>query len=85
MLLDVLQFGLPVVASNVGGIPGIIGDGVNGLLVEPEDTDGLFSALASIIDNDELRDGMRRRNIERAKNYTASAMADAYERLYQSL
>jgi len=85
VLLDVLQLGLPIVASNVGGIPGIVQEGVNGLLVEPEDPESLFSALARVIDDEDLRDGMRERNVERARNYTADAMADAYERLYQSL
>ena len=85
VLLDVLQFGLPVVASNVGGIPGIIEDGTNGLLVEPENPGALFAALARLIDHEDLRNGMGERNVELARSYTAEAMADAYERLYHSL
>ncbi len=85
VLLDVLQFGLPIVASNVGGIPGIVEEGVNGLLVEPEDAQSLFNALARVIDDEDMRQMMRRNNVQSAKNYTAGAMADAYERLYQSL
>jgi len=85
VLLDVLQFGLPIVASNVGGIPGIVEEGVNGLLVAPEDAGTLFSALARVIDDDELRGRMRQNNIELARNYTADVMADAYERLYRAL
>ncbi len=85
VLLDVLQFGLPIVASNVGGIPGVVEQGVNGLLVEPEDTDALFSALAKLMADEALRNAMRQNNIELARNYTADAMADAYARLYASV
>ena len=85
VLLDVLQFGLPIVASNVGGIPGIVEEGVNGMLVEPEDANGLFVALDKLIGDSELCENMRRNNSELARNYTAEAMADSYEQLYHSL
>jgi glycosyltransferase involved in cell wall biosynthesis len=44
----------PVVASRVGGIPDLVQDGSNGLLVEPGDTDGLADALVRVLDEREL-------------------------------
>jgi glycosyltransferase involved in cell wall biosynthesis len=44
----------PVVASNVGGIPDLVQDGVNGLLVEPGDTDGVAAALVRVLDDRRL-------------------------------
>jgi glycosyltransferase involved in cell wall biosynthesis len=44
----------PVVASRVGGIPDLVQDGTNGLLVEPGDTDGLADALVRVLDEREL-------------------------------
>jgi glycosyltransferase involved in cell wall biosynthesis len=44
----------PVVASRVGGIPDLVQDGINGLLVEPGDTDGLADALVRVLDEREL-------------------------------
>ena len=44
----------PVVATRVGGIPDLVQDESNGLLVEPGDTDGLAHALVRILDGREL-------------------------------
>ena len=55
-----MRAGLPVVASNAGGVPEIITDGVNGLLFEPEDFEGLANALARIAQNPEAVARLRR-------------------------
>jgi glycosyltransferase involved in cell wall biosynthesis len=44
----------PVVASRVGGIPDLVQDGSNGLLVEPDDMDGLADALVRVLNDREL-------------------------------
>jgi glycosyltransferase involved in cell wall biosynthesis len=44
----------PVVASRVGGIPDLVQDGINGLLVEPGDAEGLADALVRVLDEPEL-------------------------------
>jgi len=46
----------PVVASNVGGIPEVIEDGVSGLLVEPHDADGLAQAISRLLLDHQLAD-----------------------------
>jgi glycosyltransferase involved in cell wall biosynthesis len=47
-VVEAMQSRLPVVVSNVGGLPELIEDGVSGLLVRPGDPRALMSALASI-------------------------------------
>ena len=46
---------LPVIASNVGGIPNIIEDGKTGLLVQPENPDLLAEAVIYLYKNSEIR------------------------------
>jgi glycosyltransferase involved in cell wall biosynthesis len=47
--------GTPAVGSNVGGIPELVDDGTNGLLVEPGNVEQLAGALTSILSDSQLR------------------------------
>ena len=84
-ILDAMQLGLPVVASNVGGIPDFVEDGVNGRLVEPEDAKELIAGIQELLADPEKRRAIGERNIERAAAYSVTRMADAYETLYREI
>jgi len=55
ILLQASAAGVPVVATPVGGIPEVIRDGENGVLVPPEDAPALAAALAWLLDDEALR------------------------------
>ncbi len=82
-ILDAMQFGLPVVASNVGGIPDVVRDGENGCLIAPGNAGELVSAVAGILGSPDELTQIRRRNIERAADFSVAKMADAYEIIYR--
>lgn len=53
--LEPMSRGVPVVASRVGGIPEVVRDGVDGLLVPPGDEVALADALGSILTDEDRR------------------------------
>jgi glycosyltransferase involved in cell wall biosynthesis len=65
-LLEAMVLGIPVVAARVGGVPEVVTDGVDGLLVPPADDDALATALADL-----LLDGERPRVLAEAARSTA--------------
>jgi len=51
VILEAMAFGLPIVSTDVYGIPEAISDGHNGLLVKPGDVDGLAAAVGRFLDD----------------------------------
>jgi len=64
-LTEFMQLGLPVVSVNVGGIPYMIEDGVNGLLVNANDDEAMFKKINLLIENQQLAQSI----ITNAHNY----------------
>jgi glycosyltransferase involved in cell wall biosynthesis len=55
-LLEAMSFGLPVVATPVGGIPDVVEDGESGVLVPPGDAEALAAAVRSLCLNRDARE-----------------------------
>ena len=53
--MEALASGLPVISTNVGGIPEVLDQGKCGWLVEPGDSKELAKAITECIKNNELR------------------------------
>jgi glycosyltransferase involved in cell wall biosynthesis len=60
VLVESLAVGTPVVATEVGGVPEIVQDGANGLLVPPDDPAALAAAIGRLLGDDELRGRLAR-------------------------
>jgi len=58
-VIEAMASGLPVVASTAGGLPDLVQDGVNGLLVEPGQPEQLAAALQKLMTNPNLRRSMQ--------------------------
>ena len=64
-LMEAMALGLPIVSTNVGGIPSLIDDGVTGLLIEPNDSDQMAEKINELtsgkIDGDYITRNARER------------------------
>ncbi|MDH5573226.1 MAG: glycosyltransferase family 4 protein, partial [Gammaproteobacteria bacterium] len=72
VLVEAMAAGKPRIGSNVDGIPTVINDGVDGLLVEPQNVDDLAEKLEMLICNSELRKTLGENGKRRALNEFSS-------------
>lgn len=84
-LLDAMGAGLPIVASNVDGIPEIVEHQREGLLVPPRDHVALAAALRRIRNESGLVDKLAAAGLDKAIGFTPSVMADRYLSWYKSV
>jgi len=83
-VLEAMSSGLPVIATNVGGLPELVKDGVNGFLVEPGNPAQLAQAMIKLDDRDlSLKMGVESRKI--AEKMSWKTMTSSYEQLYAKL
>jgi glycosyltransferase involved in cell wall biosynthesis len=83
VVLESMACGTPVVASKVGGIPEIIDDNSNGVLVEPGSTEALAKAILGILTDKALRNSMSERAREKiAKNFSWDVNVEKYVAAY---
>ncbi len=84
ILLDAMEQRLPVIASRVGGVPAIVHDGENGILIDPGQPEQLKAGILRLRDAPELRREFGDRGHQLAKNFSATVMTEKYLRLYQA-
>lgn len=85
-LLEALQAGVAVVASNLDGIPEDVTDGDNALLVAPGDPVALSQALGRVLNDSALRAQLQRRaRATFAEKFSATAFTEALRQTYAEL
>jgi len=82
VLLEAMQAGVPIVASAVGGIPEIVRDGKDGVLVPPGDVKGFRDACSSIIDNPDLAKSLVLSGLNHWPKFSIESMVGETEQVY---
>jgi len=84
--IEAMASGVPVIATESGGTPGIVADGVNGLLVPPCDSEALAVALRRLIAGPDLASQLAvRARTDAVGHYSHLRQCDQYERLFRQL
>ncbi len=82
-ILEAMALSRPVVASNVGGIPEMVEDGVTGLLVPPRDADALAGAIVRLLRDHPLADTLARAGHDLVHaQFCIQLMVHAVEQIY---
>lgn len=85
-LLETLYLGVPVVARPVGGVPEVIEDGVNGVLVDSADPSALAKECLRILTDEDRRKRMAQAGIRLiAEKFAVEKTAEEVAQLYRSL
>lgn len=81
-VLEALATGLPIIATDVGGLHDVVRE--NGVLIRDGDEDALYHAMKELLDSsDDSIDRMRCKSLLIAENYSSKKMAEMYTDLYR--
>ena len=70
VIIEAMNRGLPVIASNIGAIPELIKDGYNGFLFEPGDVDSLHSIIENLVNLKKISSNLSKNAIDSSKNFS---------------
>jgi glycosyltransferase involved in cell wall biosynthesis len=82
--LEAMAAGKAVVATRVGGVPELVEDGATGLLVSPDDVQGLGSAIQRLVSDDELRSRLGFAGQRRAAQFNWTHISECYVNVYRT-
>ncbi|MEK7218539.1 MAG: glycosyltransferase family 4 protein, partial [Patescibacteria group bacterium] len=85
VFLEAQAAGCAVVATNVGGIPDVVHDGVTGLLVPPDDPKAAAEAIGTLLNDSGLRQKLSAAGVENAKKYDWGEIAGRYGEMYEDI
>ncbi|MDQ7028784.1 MAG: glycosyltransferase family 1 protein [Ardenticatenia bacterium] len=81
--LEAMACGTPVVASHAASLPEVVGDA--GLLVDPRDPEAMAEAIHHVLQDPELAEELRRRGLERARQFTWERTAQETLAVYEAM
>jgi len=86
VLGEAMATGVPCVAFDCApGIREIVTDGEDGVVVAPGNVTGMAEAIGRLVDDEQLRQAMGARALAAVERFTASAVADRWEREFDNL
>jgi glycosyltransferase involved in cell wall biosynthesis len=81
--LEAMACGTPVITSNTSSIPEVVGDA--GILLNAGDTDGFAAAICQVLSDDKLREEMRIKGLEKAREFNWEKTARETLEVYRNV
>lgn len=84
-ILEAMSYGCSILATNVGGIPEIIQDGVNGFLFQAGNKEEMYSKLRKLVVDDNMRMEMGQIGLSKSHAYLPDAVGMDLTSIYRRL
>jgi len=84
VILEAMARGLPVVTTAAGGIPALLDDGVNAILVPCNDADALTAGVERVLDDPGLQERLRSAGLRFAREHTLELESERLLRIWDS-
>jgi len=82
-ILEAMLAQLPIIASNIGGIPEIIEDDISGILIEPKNSQKLADEITKLIDNPEKRKKIAQETNKKVREFSLDKMIEKTKETYR--
>jgi glycosyltransferase involved in cell wall biosynthesis len=83
--LEAMAAAVPVISTNVGGLPEININGVTGYLSNVGDVEDMSKNIIHIFSNDNVLTEMKKNALEQAQKFDINTIVPVYERLYKKV
>lgn len=80
-IIEAMHAGVPVISTNIGNIPEIVENGKNGILLSPDDVDGMVDAIHKLENNADIKNSIVKNAMDRAKDFSIDKTVDSLYKL----
>lgn len=84
-IMEAMASGVPVIASDSGGISDLVKHEKNGLLTKEKDVIGIADAISRVLSDQELAKHLTSNALDTIKNYDYNVIAEKYYKMYQKI
>jgi len=81
-VLEAMACACPVITSNTSSLPEVAGEA--GIMINPQNINGLAEAMSKVLTNSKLRDNMVKKGLEQAKSFSWEKTAEQTLEVYHS-
>ena len=81
--MEAMACGVPIIATNSGGVPEIVRHGQDGFLVTPGSADEIANAMVEILKNDGLRRRLSDSALKRAESFDLNILVDKMTNIFE--